>query len=100
MSIIVIGYTEEYQYRSIFVFITLFYIFVVTTYVFFKKNKQAPLLFFSWLLFLSSAIFMYLSSLGVYDIFTKYPYYAELVWILGIGVFSFKGITSSTDKTN
>ena len=93
-SIVIIWYTELYSYRSVFMVITLFYLFLVTTYLFFKKNKKAPLLFFSWLVVISSAIFMYLSSLGVYDIFTHYPYYTEAVLGVGIVAFSFKAITA------
>lgn len=93
-NIVIIWYTELYSYRSVFMVITLFYLFLVTTYLFFKKNKKAPLLFFSWLVVISSAIFMYLSSLGVYDIFTHYPYYTEAVLGVGIVAFSFKAITA------
>jgi two-component sensor histidine kinase len=93
LSIAIIWITEEHQYRSIFVLLILVYLFFIASYSFLKKNKQAPLLFFSWIVFITSGIFMYFSSLGIYDIFTKYPYYVEAIWIFAILIFSLKILT-------
>lgn len=94
ITIVILWITEEYTYRSIFVVIILSYLFLVTSYYYFKDKKQISLIFFSWMIFITSGIFMYLSSLGVYDIFTQYPYYVEAVWILGITIFLLKVFTS------
>jgi len=80
--------TGENIYRSFFVTIILLYLFGIAGYTFLKTRKKHPFLFFSWMLFITSGIFMYLSSLGVYDIFIKYPYYLEFIWIFAIIMFS------------
>jgi two-component sensor histidine kinase len=92
--ILTIWATGLYEYRSLFVVAILIYLFIVTSYAFFKKNKQSPLLFFSWIVFITSGIFMYLSSRGIYHIFAQYPYYLELVWTLAIAIFSLTVFTS------
>ena len=95
ISMVTIWHTELYQYRSIFVVITLFYLFTVTTYIFFKnRNKEVTILFLSWLVFLSSGFFIYLSSVGAYDIFERYPHYTESVWMVGIVAFFFQRVSS------
>jgi two-component sensor histidine kinase len=86
--IVIIQITEKYQYRSIFFIITLVYLFIVTCYALFKKNIQARFIIVGWFIYISSGVSMYLSSLGTYDIFEKYPYLTELSLVIEIVVFS------------
>ena len=63
--------------RSLYVVICEVVLFLITINAAFHGNKQAKFLIFGWIVFLSSTIFMYLSSAGIYNIFSKYPYYIE-----------------------
>jgi len=80
--------TDSYQYRSIFFMLVLLSGSWVTIYSIFKKNKQAYFIIVGWISFLSSGIFMYLSSKGIYDIFERYPFYTESLAIVEIVFFS------------
>jgi len=91
--IIVISTTETHQYRSLFLAIILLYLFIVSIYALLKRNRQAYFVFISLILFETSGIFMYLSSLGIYDLFIDH-YYGEIAWLLVIVIFSSKVLTS------
>jgi len=86
--IITIQITHLYQYRSSFFVVILLFLFFVTCYSLIKKNRQARFIIVGWVLFVSSGVFMYLSSRGIYHIFTSYPYLTEFSLVLEIIVFS------------
>ncbi len=80
---------EIYRYRNVSSMILLFLLFSITLYALLKKNRQAYFIIFGWVLFLTSGLVMYLSSIGVYDIFTQVPYYIEIALVGEALIFSF-----------
>ena len=76
------------NYRNLPTMILLCIILIVLIIMIFKKNRYAYYIATGWFLFISSAIAMQLSSMGKYDIFTKYPYYAEFALIIEAILFS------------
>lgn len=86
--IITIQITHLYQYRSSFFVVILLFLFFVTCYSLIKKNREARFIIVGWVLFVSSGVLMYLSSRGIYHIFTSYPYLTEFSLVLEIIVFS------------
>jgi len=88
LLIVTIYWLNLYSYRNIFSIILLIFLFIITCYAFFKKNRQAYFIIFGWFLFVISTIFMYLSSLGIYDIFYLFPYYTETSLVAEALIFS------------
>ena len=87
--IAIIEFTEAYSYRSLFFTIVLVFLFYTVVYALLKKDRQAYLIIFGWVLFMISGLLMYLSSSGTYDIFQSYPYLIEASLVLEIVTFSF-----------
>jgi two-component sensor histidine kinase len=69
--------------------ILLAYLLVVTMYALHHNNRQTRYTIVGWVVFFSSALFMYLSSLGIYDIFSTYPYYTEFALLVEAIAFSY-----------
>ena len=76
------------NYRNLPAMVLLCLILIVLVIMMFKKNRYAYLIAIGWLLFISSAIAMQLSSMGKYDLFTTYPYYVEFALVLEAILFS------------
>jgi len=87
LIIVTIFVTEEYQYRSLFSAIILTVLLIVSSYTLLKKNQKDYFIFAILILIALSGLLIYLSSLGIYNIFRKYPYYEEVVWGLVIILF-------------
>ncbi len=80
---------EIHKYRNISSIMLLLLLFFITVYALFLKNRQAYFIIFGWVLFLTSGLVMYLSSIGFYDIFSKVPYYIEIALVGEALIFSF-----------
>ncbi len=81
--------TDEFnKYRNIFSVILLILLVIITVYAAFRKNRQAYFVLFGWFIFLTAGMFMYLSSVGILNIFTKFPYYIEISLVLEAIIFS------------
>ena len=78
-----------HSYRSMLSVAILFLLFLITGYAMYRKNQQAKYLMVGWTLFWTAALFMYLSSIGVYDIFTKIPFYTERTLVFEALIFAF-----------
>lgn len=76
------------HYRNLFPFLLLIYLMIVTIYATLKRNRQAYFILFGWVIFLSSGAFMYLSSVGVLNIYNDFPYYVEVSLVLEAIIFS------------
>lgn len=76
------------QYRNIFSIILLILLISATIYATFKRNRQSYFVLLGWSLFTVASLLMYFSSVGVFDIFTMFPYFVELLLILEAIVFS------------
>ena len=97
--IVIIDFTELYQYRSRAFILFLVFLFYVVCYALFQKDRQAYYIITGWVLFMISALLMYLSSSGTYDIFKLYPYPIETSLILEIIAFSF-ALSSKINRLN
>jgi len=81
--------TDEFnRYRNIFSVLMLFLLLIVTVYAAYKRNRQAYFLLFGWFIFITAGLGMYLSSVGVFNIYNNFPYYVELSLVTEAIVFS------------
>jgi len=76
--VIFLYWIELYQYKNIFSVLLVIFLFFIILYAHFKKNRQSYFLSVGWALIITSGFFMYLSSLGLFDIFSYIPYYTEI----------------------
>ena len=76
------------KYRNVFSVLLLVFLISITIYATFKKNRQAYFVLFGWSMFFTVGMFMYLSSLGVFNIYSSFPYYIEVALIIEAIVFS------------
>lgn len=76
------------SYRNTSSVLLLLLLLSFTVYSTYKRNRQAYFVLFGWFLFAIASIFMYLSSVGVVDIFTDFPYFVEITLVLEAIVFS------------
>ncbi|RXJ87121.1 7TM diverse intracellular signaling domain-containing protein [Arcobacter sp. CECT 8985] len=76
------------KYRNIFSVILLIYLVIITIYTSIKRNRQAYFVLFGWSIFLTAGMFMYLSSIGMYNVFINFPYYIEISLLIEAIVFS------------
>jgi len=74
--------------RNLFSVILLVILFSITMYALLHQNRQAKLIMLGWVALLSSGSLMYLSSIGIYDIFQTFPYYVELALLVETLLFS------------
>ena len=82
-------YLFELNYlRNIFSVILLLILFLITLYALFRHNRQAKFIMLGWVALMSSGFFMYLSSIGYYNIFDTLPYYVEISLLLETLLFS------------
>lgn len=88
LLVLFIYWNQLYAYRNIFSVGLLVLLFGITCYAVFKRNRQAYFIISGWLLFVTSGLFMYLSSLGVYNIFDTFPYYTEASLVAESLIFS------------
>jgi len=75
-------------YRHIPGILLVIYLIGITIYLSLKNNRQAFFILFGWVIVLSSAILMYLSSIGIFDISQYQPYYIEISFVLEAFIFS------------
>jgi len=88
LLVIVFHWQEWHQYRNLFSIIMLFLLLSIILYTLFKRERQAYYLAIGWFLFISSGAFMYLSSLGIFDLFNYLPYYGEFALFIESLLFS------------
>jgi signal transduction histidine kinase len=74
----------------LFVILSLFlYLMFITIYAAIKRNRQAYFILFGWTMILIAISFMSLSSSGVFDVYSYFPYIVEVALILEVLIFSF-----------
>lgn len=84
----IVWYFELYSIRNMFSFSLLIITSFVLLYSIYKKNRQAYFVGVGWGIFIVSVIFMYLSSIGVIDIFDNFKYFVEIGIVLEAIIFS------------
>lgn len=77
-----------YKYRNLLNMLLFTYLIIITVYATFKKNRLANFILFGWFIVLSAGIFMYLSSVGIFDIYQYQPYLVEIAFVLEAVIFS------------
>jgi two-component system, sensor histidine kinase LadS len=60
----------------------------ITIYASFKKNRQAYFVLVGWFVMILAFIFMYLSSIGLWEIFSQFKYFVEIALLLEGVIFS------------
>lgn len=80
---------ELHKYKNLFSIVLAIFLFFIIIYSVWRRNRQAYFLIVGWSLSIISAVLMYLSSLGVFNIFSSFPYYAEFALISESLIFSF-----------
>jgi two-component sensor histidine kinase len=89
LLIILFHIIELHKYKNLFSMVLAIFLFFIIIYSVWKKNRQAYFLIGGWSLSIISGVLMYLSSLGILDIFSSFPYYAEFALISESLIFSF-----------
>ena len=87
--IILFHIIELHKYKNLFSIVLAIFLFFIIIYSVWKKNRQAYFLIGGWSLSIISGVLMYLSSIGVLNIFSSFPYYAEFALIAESLIFSF-----------
>ena len=87
LAILFIYFSNLEQYRGIISILFMLSLSIATFYRAFD-NKQAKFLTIGYIAFLSSALFMYLSSAGIFNIFTYFPHYIEASLLIETTAFS------------
>ncbi|MCK4974820.1 MAG: hypothetical protein KAR81_06170, partial [Sulfurimonas sp.] len=77
-----------YKYRNLLNMLLFTYLIIITIYATFKKNRQANFILFGWSIVLIAGIFMYISSIGIFDIYQYQPYLVEIAFVLEAVIFS------------
>lgn len=84
------------QYRNLLPFILLVCLMAITLYAVIKNNRQAKFILIGWVIFLTSGMLMYLSSLGSIHLLNKFSYYVEIMLLFEAILFS----VALSDKIN
>jgi len=83
-------------YRNIVSMLLLIYLVVIAIYATYKRNRQAYFILSGWIIIFIAIILMYLSSIGIYNIYQYYPYFIEVAFLLEATLFSI----ALSDKIN
>jgi len=97
LSIAIFSFIEDYiKYRNILPIGLASYLFFISIYSTFQRNRQAYFIFVGWILIFSVTILMYLTSLGRINIHNSIPYIVEIAFIAEAVIFS----VALSDKIN
>lgn len=88
LSIVVILYYDLNTYRGILPLLLSFYLAYITIFSAINKNKQAYFILFGWVIILFAIVMLNLSSMGVFDIYSYFPYIIEVAFLSEAIVFS------------
>jgi two-component sensor histidine kinase len=88
ISIVMMQLLEHYRFRAPLSVSMFFVLFAITLYALYRRNVQARYLTLGWALFWTAALMMYLSNIGVYDIFSRVPFYTELTLVTEALIFA------------
>ena len=88
MVILFMSVDQISRYRNIFTLSLLVYLVIITIYAAYKKNRQAYFILFGWFIILTAGMFMFLSSIGVFDIHQYFPYIVEIGFVMEAVIFS------------
>ena len=97
VSISIFLLTDDFnKFRNIFPILVLFYLIATTGYLVYKRNRQAYFIISGWLVLAIGGLTMYLSSIGIINIYQSFPYIVEVSLLLEAILFSI----ALSDKIN
>lgn len=76
-------------WQNLYYITFVFFLFFIACYGVYKKNRQAYFVVVGWLALYTSWMLMYLSSMGIWQVFYHYPYIVEVGILLEALIFSF-----------
>ena len=89
LLIFVLIFTDSfYNIKNIALFVLLIYLMALTFYGVYKKNRQAYIVSFAWIVFLINGVFILLSTFGIYNIYDRFAYYMEFTLIVETMILS------------
>lgn len=89
ISIIVFLATDDFnKYRNIISLLLIVYLMILTIYATIKRNRQAYFVLFGEVIIAMSFALMYLSSIGVINLYKLFPYFIEFALVLEAIIFS------------
>jgi len=88
LLIVLFQVMELNRYKNLFSAILIVFLFFIIVYSAKKRNRQAYFLIVGWFFSIMSGVLMYLSSAGIFDIFSYSPYYTEFALITESLIFS------------
>jgi hypothetical protein len=88
VSMVVIVIFDLDKYRSIVPLVLTLYLFFITLWSAIKRNKQAYFILFGWSVLIVAIVLLYLSSMGKFDIFNRFPYIVEVAFLSEAIIFS------------
>ena len=86
--VVFIMFDMSFHYKHLLNILLLLYLIIITVYITIKKNRQAFFILFGWLIVLTSGVFMYISSLGLFNIHQYQPYLVEISIVAEAVIFS------------
>ncbi len=87
LSTILFFFFELHALRNLLYVIIFALLFIVTTF-YYNRSSYAKYLFFSWIIFFLTALFMYLENIEIFNINNYFPYYSEVALLLEAISFS------------
>ena len=76
------------KYRNIFTVILLIYLVYIAVYTAMKKNRQSYFIVAGWIIMFVGSISMYLSSIGIFNVYEYFSYIVKLTFISEALLFS------------
>jgi len=89
--LVIIGIFNKFfaAWQNFYYVTFLLFLFFIACYGVYKKNRQAYFVVFGWLALYTSWMLMYISSMGIWQVFHYYPYLVEVGILIELLIFSF-----------
>ena len=94
--IIFISDNSLIKYRNSSSILLVFILICITIFLTWKRNRQAYFIFCGWISIFVAIILMYFSSIGLFNIYNKFPYFIEVSFLLEAVIFAI----ALSDKIN
>ncbi len=89
LSVVIFSFTDIFNtYRNLLSFLLIIYLMIVAIYATIRRNRQAYFVLFGEIIIASAFTSMYLSSIGIFNIYKFFPYIVELSLVLEAIIFS------------
>ncbi len=89
LSVVFFIFTEEFsKFRNLLPIVAMIYLLGITFYAALKRNEQARFIMIGWFAICLAITFMFLSSVGMFNIFEYISYYIEISLVFEATIFS------------